>query len=373
MFTRWIAVLVLALAVLTTTTKGGRFSFLKRLVPPFFKRGGAKRHNATVETNKQPVGLRNLANTCYMNSVLQSVFYARDYRDRVLGMAFLQNSVGHHVASLFQHMSNGAGDGAGNPVHLARALGLNVATQEDAQEFMLRLLHEIDDSLLPAAAGEVGKDATQPPSHVFQGRTEHVIRCTHVDFTKTRTQRFLDLTVDMVGFDRLEDALADMFTRPDMLTGENRYRAAEPHGLQDAEKRVYLTALPQVLCVTLKRFSYDVGTNALKKVSDRLEFPLLLDMGRVCSSAGAGAAAGAGSVPSGTYDLSSVVIHEGTASFGHYTCCARPDPRNKPDHWLLLNDHLVSEVPHDAVCRAAYGSERGHSGSSAYILFYTKR
>ena len=311
-----------------------------------------------------------MANTCYMNSVLQSIFYVPDYRDQVLNTTFVHSSVGQQVASLFQHMCKGAGAGAVDPAHLARVLGLNVATQEDAQEFMLRLLHDIDDSIL-LVAEQTPRQVL--PSHVFQGRTEQTIRCIHVDFTKSRTQRFLDLTVDMAGFDRLEDALVDMFTRPDLLMGENRYRAAEPHGLQDAEKRLHLTDLPKVLCITLKRFSYDTNTNALKKLGDRLEFPLSLDMARVHSHAGAAAEEDA-AISSGNYDLSSVIVHEGTASFGHYTCYARPDPRTKPNCWLLLNDDMVSQVPHDVVCRAAYGSERGSgSSSSAYMLFYTKR
>ena len=63
------------------------------------------------------------------------------------------------------------------------------------------------------------------------------------------------------------------------------------------------------------------------------------------------------------------MVHEGTTNFGHYTCYARPQPHLRPDHWLLFNDHMVSQVSYQEVCKASFGS---HGNRSAYLLFYQK-
>lgn len=74
------------------------------------------------------------------------------------------------------------------------------------------------------------------------------------------------------------------------------------------------------------------------------------------------------------YQLSSVIVHEGSASFGHYICYARPDPFNKPETWLKLNDQSVSDATFKEVFQSAIGSRKSEKFSkNAYMLFYTRK
>lgn len=73
------------------------------------------------------------------------------------------------------------------------------------------------------------------------------------------------------------------------------------------------------------------------------------------------------------YQLSSVIVHDGSATYGHYICYARPDPYKKPDNWLKLNDKLVSDATFKEVFQSAVGSNKSDKSSkNAYMLFYTR-
>jgi hypothetical protein len=117
------------------------------------------------------------------------------------------------------------------------------------------------------------------------------------------------------------------------------------------------------------------------KVGDRLEFPVVLDMKPYTRAQERDSSSNSNS-DSTVYELNSVVIHEGTADFGHYFCFARPDLKKKPDEWVKLNDNLVSPVSLGEVCEASYGGKyfrllgRGAAGdasSNAYLLFYSQK
>ena len=57
------------------------------------------------------------------------------------------------------------------------------------------------------------------------------------------------------------------------MSGENQYKipknavaVGSSDSFQDAEKRLKITKLPDMLCLTLKRFSFDPRTSSMRKV-----------------------------------------------------------------------------------------------------------
>ena len=118
----------------------------------------------------------------------------------------------------------------------------------------------------------------------------------------------------------------------------------------------------------------------LYQIPDKLEFPLALDMSPYTSHNQENTCKESDDV----YHLTSVVIHEGTPTVGHYYCLVRPDPLNAPEKWVKFNDRAVTEIPYEEMQAIAFGGKsfkmpgfgfgnRGQLGScNAYILQYCK-
>ena len=74
------------------------------------------------------------------------------------------------------------------------------------------------------------------------------------------------------------------------------------------------------------------------------------------------------------YDLQGILIHSGTAQYGHYYSLIKTGQNEDDEYWFKFNDSKVSRVDFDEILNDAYGrNERAYIGSSAYMLIYQKR
>jgi hypothetical protein len=78
---------------------------------------------------------------------------------------------------------------------MARTLEINVRVQEDAEEFYLRLLNAVDNSMMQL--DEDDSEPVSPPSSRFLVRMEQSIRYLYPNETRRKEQRFLDLSIDL--------------------------------------------------------------------------------------------------------------------------------------------------------------------------------
>nr|XP_029712263.1 ubiquitin carboxyl-terminal hydrolase 20 isoform X1 [Aedes albopictus]XP_029712264.1 ubiquitin carboxyl-terminal hydrolase 20 isoform X1 [Aedes albopictus]XP_029712265.1 ubiquitin carboxyl-terminal hydrolase 20 isoform X1 [Aedes albopictus]XP_029712266.1 ubiquitin carboxyl-terminal hydrolase 20 isoform X1 [Aedes albopictus]XP_029712267.1 ubiquitin carboxyl-terminal hydrolase 20 isoform X1 [Aedes albopictus] len=146
----------------------------------------------------------------------------------------------------------------------------------------------------------------------------------------------------------LHDCMAAFFSA-DELKGDNMYSCEKCNKLRNGVKFSRVLALPEMLCVHLKRFRHDLSYSS--KISSPVNFPLNgLDMRpylhKDCKS----------EVTS--YDLCAVICHHGTVGGGHYTSFAKHDPTGK---WFEFDDQLVTQVSPEDV-----------QNCEAYVLFYRK-
>ena len=148
----------------------------------------------------------------------------------------------------------------------------------------------------------------------------------------------------------------DHFCQPELLSGADKYKCEKCKAFNDCEKRLTVCRAPQVLCLHLKRFSFDSYFGS--KVSTKVRFPITgLEMAPFLYQGVGGSAKEQGK--SALYDLVSVVNHHGSIRGGHYTAYGR---RLDDTQWYLYDDSSVSPV-----------SEATVAASEAYMLFYVQR
>jgi ubiquitin carboxyl-terminal hydrolase 7 len=212
--------------------------------------------------NENFKGLLNLRNTCYLNSIIQSLFHAKIFRDKIISSNFKENSIGESLQQLFEKLIDEQQNEAASPQRLANCLKINANLQEDAEEFYLKLLNGLDYSLVDTEDNKNNNNLTK----LFQLKQEQFITCVNINATKIRSVKSLDLSVSLHNVFSLEDAIKEYFKVEHLNTSNaNQYKHAQ-HGLQDAIKGVEIVEMPQILVVHFQRFAYDVELNDLKKV-----------------------------------------------------------------------------------------------------------
>ncbi|KAL6005120.1 CSN-associated deubiquitinating enzyme Ubp12 [Asimina triloba] len=223
------------------------------------------------------VGLKNQGATCYMNSLLQTLYHIPYFRKAVYHMPTTENdmpsgSIPLALQSLFYKLQYS--DNSVATKELTKSFGWDTYDsfmQHDVQELNRVLCEKLEDKM----KGTVVEGTIQ---QLFEGHHMNYIECINVDYKSTRKESFYDLQLDVKGC-RDVYASFDKYVEVERLEGDNKYHA-EQHGLQEAKKGVLFIDFPPVLQLQLKRFEYDFMRDTMVKINDRYEFPLQLDLDR---------------------------------------------------------------------------------------------
>ncbi|KAK4940980.1 hypothetical protein LTR10_019024 [Elasticomyces elasticus] len=321
-------------------------------------------------------GLRNLSNTCYLNSLFTHLFMNVEFRAFFFDPSNLDDTkqkLVMELAKVFAHMQNSY-EKSIDPSLAVEAITtyegdqIDVSVQMDVDEFFNLLFDRLE--------GQIPSRVRNSFRSIYGGQLVQQVKSKECEHISERLEPFSAVQVEIKGKPRLEDSLR-AYVEGEVLQGENKYSCTSCGRHVDAVKRACLKEVPNNIIFNLKRFDYDIMTGMRAKINDEFQFPDTLDMApytlaRLSDEAESG--------EPDYFQLTGVIVHSGTADSGHYYSFIRQRPSMKSvqDSWVQFNDQDVTIFDPSQMRDNCFGgsSDAGFyqlpKFYSAYMLFYQR-
>lgn len=356
--------------------------------------------------NEHFYGLVNFGNTCYCNSVLQALYFCRPFREKVLSYKPLHKRKENLLTCLADLFNNIATQkrktGVIAPKKFVSRLRkenelFDNYMQQDAHEFLNYLLNTVADllqsdkqrekdkererlgsasSVSSKASSSSGYSTATSTSHstygnksqpeptwvhdIFEGILTNETRCLCCETVSSKDEKFLDISVDVEQNTSITYCLKN-FSCTETLCSEQKYFCEVCGSKQEAQKRMKVKKLPQILALHLKRFKYVEQQQRFTKLSHRVTFPLQLRLFNTSDDA---------INHDRMYDLAAVVVHCGSGpNRGHYIAIVKSH-----GFWLLFDDDIVEKIEARSL-EDFFGltTDAQKNSECGYILFYESK
>lgn len=308
----------------------------------------------------QVIGLPNLGNTCFFNSILQCLFRIPTLIKGINKYSTEDDPITQQLIQMYDHRET-------SPQRLIRyfyyKVGKKNRNPEDSHEMLLLLLDHLDQktsyqvnyesvhqdhlSLMSCKSLiEQQKSMTSPVSAHFLGQFHQIVICSNCDYNHHSFQSFYDLTITLyTSISNIYDLLGKTF-ETEMLDEFNCDKCNKKK--IKAQKKLSIWILPHILIITFKRFI--LTQRGYKKNSSYIDYPFNnLKIQRYVDDARKSTC---------SYDLICQISHQGNMNNGHYYSVVKTMDKNNA--FVVANDDRIMRV--DKVDQVV--------NNDSYVLFY---
>lgn len=232
------------------------------------------------------VGLVNQAMTCYLNSLLQTLFMTPEFRNAIYKWQFkdskeeAEKSIPYQLQRLFVQLQF-SGKRAVETTDVTKSFGWDSSDawhQHDVQE-LCRVMFDALEKVFK------NTDQAQLINHLYQGKLKDYVKCLECACESARMDTYLDIPLVIRPFGvndphgSVVEAM-DAFINPETLEGNNQYKCDKCDKLCDAHKGLKFCSFPYLLTLQLKRFAFDFNLLHRVKLNDRITFPKHLNLNK---------------------------------------------------------------------------------------------
>ena len=317
-------------------------------------------------------GLRNLSNTCYLNSLFSQLYMNLEFREFLFSIEPAYQVIGR-LRNVYAQMQNSClrAVDTSEVVQSIRTYdneAIDIAVQMDVDEFY-NLLFDRLEAQMPS------REAKSKFRSIYGGQLVQQIKSKECEHISERLEPFSAIQCEIRGKGSLEESLK-AYVEGEVMQGDNKYSCTGCGRHVNAVKRACLKHVPDHLIFHLKRFDFDINTMTRCKINDEFAFPHSIDMAPYTVESLNNEEE---DVTPDTFELVGVLIHSGTAESGHYYSLVRERPTNKDTKasWIQFNDSEVTFIEQDRLRDYCFGgldpsAFRAPKVWSAYMLFYQR-
>ncbi|ELT97121.1 hypothetical protein CAPTEDRAFT_213869 [Capitella teleta] len=361
------------------------------------------------------VGLVNQAMTCYLSSLLQTLYMTPEFRNAVYRWEYdgtpeeAVKSIPYQLQRLFLQLQTSK-KRAIETTDITKSFGWESSEawqQHDVQELCRVMFDALEKKWKKT-------DQANLINRLYQGHLKDYVKCLKCGKESARTDAYLDIPLVIrpfgseTAYQSVNEAL-NAFVEPEILNGCNQYFCDHCNLKCDAHKGLKFISFPYILTLQLKRFDFDYVTMHRIKLNDCVEFPEILNLNHLiedpqtdstekksgaasdscehsdegigdevemgCSASGSASeetddstSISASDAEAATndrnalhskqagpyeYELFSIMIHSGSAAGGHYYAYIKSFIDGR---WYSFNDQHVSAITNDDIKKTHGGS-----------------
>ncbi|XP_026078821.1 ubl carboxyl-terminal hydrolase 18-like isoform X2 [Carassius auratus] len=230
------------------------------------------------------------------------------------------------------------------------------STQQDADE-IFHIILNLSQKQMPDAA------VAQEIRSLYEIKVETQVVCSKCEFIHRAPSSLFSLPLAIWERENTLKGCINSFFKLQKLPDSEKFYCDRCDEKQPSTHEMKLVSLPPILCVHLKRFRNDDGFT--RKLFSEVTFPETFSTEIFAAAQSENAD---GLKADEWYSLYAVVVHIGTAMFGHYTAFIHSD-----QEWYYADDSCVRQSTWAEV-RETYGeSHRYGQRRTAYLLLYRKK